>query len=177
MGSWGWGCSQWGIVWFFFSGCDAGMSCWHGVYSSLSHARYKVRVSGAFAQPHMELLHYWATSTTSSAEAQEVSSFTFTSSRWDRLRRSWRRQQLLSIYHWAVTSKICYNFTAKLESSEISVLTDEPQQKSCSYLTARRLHRRLQWCPTWRLWSRGRESRCWCRRPRSLCPERGWNTQ
>lgn len=42
----------------FFSGCDAGMSCWHGVYSSLSHARYKVRVSGAFAQPHMELLHY-----------------------------------------------------------------------------------------------------------------------
>lgn len=50
------------------------------------------------------------------------------------------------------------------------------QLESRSYLAARRLHRHLRWCPTWRLWSHDRESRCWCRRPRSRCPGTGWDT-
>lgn len=108
-------------------------------------------------------------------EGAQISSFHFFTSRWAAITSGGDDGATVSErFLWSD------QFTAALKSPasfgaiwfEVSNLW--LQTKSCSYLAARRLHLRPRWCPTWHLWSRGRESRCWCQRPRSQCPETDW---
>lgn len=52
-----------------------------------------------------------------------------------------------------------------------------PKLKPSTYPAVRRQRPHPRWCPIWRLWSHGTESRCWCQKPHWLCPDRDWSTQ